>query len=64
MITFPKNKIQYEIDTRMKSEEQTNISAFMLDCLEKNWDTGKNKWIVAPIKRSTDLPEFPADGAV
>ena len=35
-ITFPKNKVQYRNELlRMKCEEQTNISAFMLGCLEK-----------------------------
>ena len=35
-ITFPKNKVQYKEELmRMKCEEQTNISAFVLDCVEK-----------------------------
>ena len=35
-ITFPKNKIQYKNELmRMKKEEQTNISAYVLDCIEK-----------------------------
>jgi len=35
-ITFPKNKIQYKEELmRMKFEEQTNISAYVLDCIEK-----------------------------
>ena len=35
-ITFPKNKVQYKKELlRMKAEEQTNISAYVLDCIEK-----------------------------
>ncbi len=35
-ITFPKNKVQYKHELmRMKIEEQTNISAYVLDCIEK-----------------------------
>jgi len=35
-ITFPKNKVQYKKELmRMKIEEQTNISAYVLDCIEK-----------------------------
>ena len=35
-ITFPKNKVQYKNELmRMKFEEQTNISAYVLDCIEK-----------------------------
>ena len=35
-ITFPKHKVQYRTELmRMKTEEQTNISAYVLDCIEK-----------------------------
>ena len=53
-ITFPKDKTQYRDELlRMKSEEQTNISAFMLDCLEKELGhLEKINGLIAPIKRS------------
>jgi len=35
-ITFPKDKVQYRNELmRMKCKEQTNISAFVLGCIEK-----------------------------
>ena len=35
-ITFPKHKVQYRDELmRMKFEEQTNISAYVLGCIEK-----------------------------
>ena len=35
-ITFPKHKVQYRNELlRMRTEEQTNISAYVLDCIEK-----------------------------
>ena len=35
-ITFPKHKVQYKKELmRMKTEEQTNISAYVLTCIEK-----------------------------
>lgn len=47
-ITFPKHKIQYKNELlRMKYEEQTNISAFVLDCIEKEVGSiHKNKFLV------------------
>ena len=53
-ITFPKNKVQYRNELlRMKSEEQTNISAFMLDCLEKELGhLEKINGLIAPLKPS------------
>lgn len=47
-ITFPKNKVQYKRELmRMKFEEQTNISAYVLDCIEK--ELGYVEKIKSPV---------------
>tara|TARA_X000001036_G_C20287008_1_gene646706 strand:- start:28 stop:213 length:186 start_codon:yes stop_codon:yes gene_type:complete len=54
-ITFPKHKVQYKEELmRMKFEEQTNISAYVLDCIEKELG------YVDKIKSSAGLKNCPA----
>ena len=54
-ITFPKCKVQYRDELmRMKYEEQTNISAYVLDCIEKELG------YVDKIKSSAGLKNCPA----
>jgi len=54
-ITFPKHKVQYKEELmRMKFEEQTNISAYVLDCIEKELG------YVDKIKSSAGVKNCPA----